>query len=88
MPAFKALTNPEIAAIASYALSEKDEIVESPSPDPSTLQYQLGGYPKFVDSDGYPAITPPWGTISAIDLNKGTMLWQIPFGEYPELSAK
>jgi quinoprotein glucose dehydrogenase len=48
----------------------------------------MTGYVKFLDSEGYPAITPPWGQLSAIDLNKGTIAWQIPFGEYPELAAK
>jgi quinoprotein glucose dehydrogenase len=42
----------------------------------------------FDDPDGYPAITPPWGTLSAIDMNTGKYLWQIPLGYYPELAAK
>ena len=33
-------------------------------------------------------MAPPWGTLSAIDLNSGRYLWQIPLGEYPELSAR
>jgi len=48
----------------------------------------LSGSTRFLDPDGYPAITPPWGTLTAIDLNKGTFAWQKPFGEYPELAAK
>ena len=43
------------------------------------------GYFRFLDSDGYPAIKPPWGTLSAVDLNKGDIVWQVPLGEYPEL---
>jgi quinoprotein glucose dehydrogenase len=35
-----------------------------------------------------PAVEPPWGTLNAIDLNKGEIAWKIPFGEYPELVAK
>ena len=35
-----------------------------------------------------PPITPPWGTLNAIDLNAGTIRWKIPFGEFPELAAK
>ncbi|MDQ3684243.1 MAG: pyrroloquinoline quinone-dependent dehydrogenase, partial [Acidobacteriota bacterium] len=36
----------------------------------------------------FPAVAPPWGTLNAIDLNAGRIVWQIPFGEYPELAAK
>jgi quinoprotein glucose dehydrogenase len=50
--------------------------------------YTLGVHARFLDVDGYPAITPPWGSLTAIDLNKGTIAWRIPFGEYPELAAK
>jgi quinoprotein glucose dehydrogenase len=42
----------------------------------------------FRDPDGYPPLTPPWGTLNAIDLNKGEIRWRIPFGEYPELVAR
>lgn len=41
MPAFNALSNREVAAITSYAMSEKDDIVQSPALEPSTLQYQV-----------------------------------------------
>ena len=40
------------------------------------------------DLDGYPGSKPPWGTISAINLNNGKMLWQKPLGYYEELKAK
>ncbi len=45
------------------------------------------GYVRFVDPDGYPATAPPWGTLSAINLNTGEYAWQVPLGEYPELAA-
>ena len=37
--------------------------------DPSWLKYRSDGESIFQDPDGYPAITPPWGTLNAIDLN-------------------
>ena len=50
-------------------------------------RYDFTGYRKFLDPDGYPAFLPPWGTLSAIDLETGKYLWKIPFGEYPALAA-
>ena len=50
--------------------------------------FRFTGYNKFLDPDGYPAVAPPWGTLSAIDLNTAEYAWQIPLGEYPELVAK
>jgi len=50
--------------------------------------YTPTGYNRFLDKDGYPAIKPPWGRLNAIDLNQGEILWQVPLGEYPELTAR
>lgn len=50
--------------------------------------YLNNGNTQFRDPDGYPAIKPPWGTLNAIDLNTGEYVWQVPLGEYPELSEK
>ena len=50
--------------------------------------YRFTGYNKFLDPEGYPAVAPPWGTLSAIDLNSGRYLWKVPLGEYPALVAQ
>ena len=43
-------------------------------------------FKRLQDNKGYPGSKPPWGTITAINLNNGKIKWQIPFGEYEELS--
>ena len=50
--------------------------------------YATTGYEKFLDHEGYPAIKPPWGLLTAINLNTGEFAWQIPLGEHPELTAR
>tara|TARA_Y100000590_G_scaffold469782_1_gene659699 strand:- start:465 stop:2435 length:1971 start_codon:yes stop_codon:yes gene_type:complete len=55
-------------------------------------KYQYYNY-KFkqeilLDQNGYPGSKPPWGTITAIDLNNGKTIWQVPFGEYKDLTKK
>lgn len=58
------------------------------APEGSKYPYRIKGYIKFLDQDGYPAIKPPWGTLNAIDMNSGEIRWQVPLGEFPELTAK
>ena len=57
-------------------------------PDPLPDRFTIDGYPLFLDPHGVPAIAPPWGTLNAIDLVKGDIVWKVPLGEYPELVKK
>ncbi len=97
MPSFAFLTNHQIEAVASYLLDKKGresmrQVRRTASADKNIstdqLRYGHTGYNRYVDSDGYPAVKPPWGTLNAIDLNKGEIAWQVPLGEYPELTEK
>jgi quinoprotein glucose dehydrogenase len=91
MPSFSNLTDSELEALLQYIRTGKDNptaVSTDPSVPDEMVRYRFTGYRKFYDPDGYPAISPPWGTLNAIDLNSGKYLWRIPFGEYPELTAK
>ena len=53
-----------------------------------TIPYTSTGYHRWLDTNGYPAVKPPWGTLNAIDLNTGEYRWRVPLGEWPALTAK
>ncbi len=58
-----------------------------PTPD-KPWPFRISGYDRFVDHEGYPAVKPPWGTLAAIDLNRGEIRWQTPLGEFAELTKR
>ncbi|MFL5607959.1 MAG: PQQ-binding-like beta-propeller repeat protein, partial [Gemmatimonadaceae bacterium] len=88
MPGFgSVLDGGAINSVADFLITGHD-VAETASTNPNFLKYRNDGYNIFLDPDGYPAISPPWGTLNAIDLDKGTIRWRIPFGEYPALVAQ
>ena len=89
MPGFAHLGEAVTESITAYLMTGAEIAAEAPAAtSPYEMKYGFDGYNKFLDPDGYPAVEPPWGTLSAIDLDKGEIRWQIPFGEFPELVAK
>lgn len=88
MPAFgEQMEGGAINDLVRFLLTGRDA-VESASSNPYWLAYRNDGYNIFLDPEGYPAIAPPWGTLNAISLNSGKIVWKIPFGTYPALAAK
>ena len=90
MPSFGFISDGEKKAIAAFLRGEsastgeeeEGEKVEAGVPFTST------GYNRFLDSEGYPAVKPPWGTLNAVDLVHGETRWRVPLGEYPELTRR
>jgi quinoprotein glucose dehydrogenase len=92
MPAFSHFSDRQLNDLVAYLESdapypEQIEAVKMDSESSKALRY-ANVAPFFVDQDGYPAIAPPWGTLNAVDLDKGGILWKVPLGEYPELVAR
>jgi quinoprotein glucose dehydrogenase len=83
MTGFPALGVEEKNALLDYLLNiESTQLISNPKNDNTVLTpYKHMGYNKFLDQNGLPAISPPWGTLHAIDMNSGEYLWSIPFGE-------
>jgi len=94
MPGNNNLSKEEKDALASFILGLKDEqkkIYTGPNSKndiPQKQLYGFTGYNKFLTAEGYPAIKPPWGSLTAINMNTGEEAWKIPFGEFKELKAK
>jgi quinoprotein glucose dehydrogenase len=90
MPGFESMGDGAIRAIVRLLLKKEDSqvtVAAGPKP-PVELKYTTDGYNQFTDPEGYPANSPPWGTLSAIQLDTGDYVWKTPLGEYPELAAK
>ncbi len=85
MPGFPKLAGKDLDDLMRFLRPANIAIAETPT---TKAQYTMTGYRRFLDPDGYPATATPWGTLSALDLNTGKYLWQIPLGQYPELAAK
>jgi quinoprotein glucose dehydrogenase len=94
MPAFNRLSAEEKDALASFILELKSDqnkkFTEATTPKNPYLElpYTSTGYNKFLTKEGYPAIKPPWGTLTAINLNTAEIVWRDTLGDYPELKAK
>jgi quinoprotein glucose dehydrogenase len=83
MPGHPELHNAVRRAIVAYVLTGTSDVVRGDAPTPFDVKYTLDGYIRFTDPDGFPAITPPWGTLTAIDMNRAAIAWQVPLGEVP-----
>ena len=55
---------------------------------PPGVRYTSGFGLVTAASNGLSPITPPWSSLTAYDLNQGTIKWKIALGEVPDLAAK
>jgi|HubBroStandDraft_1064217.scaffolds.fasta_scaffold00016_45 quinoprotein glucose dehydrogenase len=87
MPGFARLGG-GLRAVVNYVYTGEDTRVPNSLWSTSDMKYVSDGYNRFLDPDGYPAIQPPWGTLTAINLDTAKIAWQRPLGYYPELVAQ
>ncbi|MDQ5977418.1 MAG: quinoprotein glucose dehydrogenase, partial [Verrucomicrobiota bacterium] len=96
MPAFDRIPDPQREAILAYVFGKTattggrpDEAGGATKTEAKDIPpYAFGGFRRWTDQAGYPAIKPPWGTLNAVDLNTGELKWTVPLGEYRELTAR
>nr|WP_231590646.1 c-type cytochrome [Hymenobacter terrenus] len=93
MRSFSHVSLEEKTAIVNYVLnktgaSTQVNNTEPQEENPDKSPYQHTGYNRWYDRNGFPVSSPPWGTLTAIDLNSGEQKWQVPLGEYESLTKK
>ena len=94
MPGFKHLSQQDKDAIASYVLNIQNRQQQKYKQQMTAidsfrrLPYQISGYNKFITKSKLPALSPPWGHITAIDLNTGEHVWKTVLGEDSVFKAK
>jgi quinoprotein glucose dehydrogenase len=94
MPSVAFLSAEQKEAVAGFLLGESPASRTPDQPAASGADVLLSepythtGYNRWLDTNGYPAVKPPWGTLNAIDLNTGEYVWRTSLGEFPELTAR
>lgn len=92
MPVFSWLTDIEKEALVSYlqdkGKQEKIDLAEVSLNFSSDIPWLSTGHHPIKDQNGYPINKRPWGTLSVIDMDSGSIDWQVALGTYPTLEAE
>lgn len=80
--------NPEMNLLFVSSDENSNRIrLEKAKPE-QPFEYWLPERTKLRDPNGYPPIKPPWGYLTAVDLETGDFAWRVVNGEYPELTEQ
>lgn len=86
MPAFTDFSQDQLAMLNAFLFSAAPRASDSPAAN--TAERYRSGFGFMLTKNGLSPIKPPWTSLTAYDLNQGTIKWKIPLGEVPELAAK
>jgi quinoprotein glucose dehydrogenase len=88
MPAFP-LAPQDLSRLTAFLFSKAPVVpLSAPSEAPAKTTQYRSGFGFMITTSGLSPIAPPWTSLTAYDLNEGTIKWKVPLGEVPELAAK
>ncbi len=94
MPGNARLSSPDLHLLLAFLFrSDQSQIPvasgakaeASPAKNPA---HYRSGFGFMTTSSGLSPIAPPWTSLTAYDLNQGTIKWKRPLGDVPELAAR
>ncbi|MCR9092574.1 MAG: PQQ-binding-like beta-propeller repeat protein [bacterium] len=91
MPGFVHIPLPILERLTAYVSDPDDEKKALATLDArpgSSAPYVARGYTYLRDEEGVPINSPPFGTLTAIDVAAGEIRWQVPLGDYPHLAER
>ena len=80
--------DPERNLLFATSDENTNRITLSPADSGEGYEWKLSERWKVRDDEGYPIVKPPWGYVTAIDMETGDFKWRVVNGEYPELTAQ
>jgi quinoprotein glucose dehydrogenase len=83
---FRISEGPGFGSAADFPQPQRGRAPAAPAPaapaTPAPAQAEGGGVRTTVQ--GLPLLKPPYGVLSAINLDKGELMWQVPHGDTPD----
>jgi quinoprotein glucose dehydrogenase len=76
--------DPETGMLYVGSFTSPSVFALTSQPDFTDVRYIAGGGAELPWLEGLPVVKPPWGRITAIDMNTGEHAWMIPNGPTPD----
>jgi quinoprotein glucose dehydrogenase len=89
MPSFSHISSEERGVLIDFLFGKAEEGDKKELASESSKlypRYYMKGYKRLLTKDGLYGSNPPWGLLTAIDMNTGLKKWQIPLGNVDSLA--